>query len=352
MFRQITSAVAVVALVVLASVDAEAQQFKVVYDPSDSGVDPNGPVTVTTTGPIDLDIWAIAPNNPPSGPPCLDPNDGAEYCGWDLQVDATGGVVFDHLDPNAFVQDGNTPLVVFSVTATRFQANGGDAINSEWGNTRIGRLKAIINGDGAITLNGKAVVDGGLQLVNLAPIVWMNASLDFDGDTIPDSADSCPTMVDLSDDTDGDGVDAACDTCPSVANAQVSAPDVWMTLTSMQRDDDGDGTGNACDFKYEGNTGTLIGPVDTADMRNSTFKNVSGSDCGASGAKICGQFDHDGLGSFVGPSDVSLLRARSFTQNGPTCAACAGPFSEPLGTGNATAGQPIQCGNLGATPCP
>jgi hypothetical protein len=80
-------------------------------------------------------------------------------------------------------------------------------------------------------------------------------------------------------------------------------------------------------------------------------KNVNGANCGQSGAKICGQFDHDESGTFIAPQDVSALRARVTTTNGPTCAACAGPFSEPLETGNATAGQPIQCGNLG-TPCP
>jgi hypothetical protein len=73
---------------------------------------------------------------------------------------------------------------------------------------------------------------------------------DFDGDTIPDAVDNCPTVANLDQadvdedgigdccdadepDADGDGVADACDNCLNVYN-----PD--------QLDTDGDGTGDAC----------------------------------------------------------------------------------------------------------
>ena len=173
--------------------------------------------------------------------------------------------------------------------------------------------------------------DGCLDPADPAPLV---PSTDPDLDFLGTDCDSCPTVANATqDDADTDGVGDACDTCVGLFNPPVDAASVqaWMTLVSGQRDDDGDGTGNRCDFKYAGNAGTLISGIDVSDMRASVFTDLSLSTCGTSGDKICAQFDHDELGGLVAPSDVGLLRNRTFTPNGPSCGAACDPLASPLG---------------------
>jgi hypothetical protein len=158
--------------------------------------------------------------------------------------------------------------------------------------------------------------------------VYLNA--DTDGDGIADVMDSCPAVFNSGNDVDGDSVDDVCDTCAGVFNPAVPTASIapWMTLVSGQRSDDGDGTGNRCDFKYSGNAGTFIAPVDVTDMRNSAAHLRSLSNCGLNGLKVCGQFDHDELGAVIAPADVTALRNRVATSNGPNCgAACTPPFN-------------------------
>ena len=175
----------------------------------------------------------------------------------------------------------------------------------------------------------------------------LHASTDFDGDGVADALDNCPTVPNPAQDdsSDGDGVGDDCDTCLGVFNppfAGIVTPN--MTFVNGQRDDDGDGTGNRCDFKYAGNAGTLIAPLDVSDMRSSVFSLIQLNTCGLPGNKNCAQFDHDEVGALVAPADVSALRARVFTTNGPSCGVvCTPPFSEPL-SGSPTVGDPICVG--------
>lgn len=196
------------------------------------------------------------------------------------------------------------------------------------------------------------------------PDIYYDQVIDTDGDGILDPDDSCPTVANATPaDVDNDGVDDACDTCVVSTNPNdycygANAPDCavnpaladptsvdedfpngWMTLTSGQRDDDGDGIGNWCDFKYSGNTEPLIGAEDVDDMQDSVFKHRDGTDgdCGdippppAVQDKVCGQFDHDGLGILVAPFDVSLLNQRVSFANGPSCGTACDPLAAPLG---------------------
>ena len=181
----------------------------------------------------------------------------------------------------------------------------------------------------------------GNWLVRSAP----PSSIDFDGDGVEDFFDNCPTVPNgTQGDIDSDTVGDFCDTCIVLPNPPPVSPDPFMTLVSGQRDDDADGVGNRCDFKYEGNAGALIAPIDVSDMRASVFNPIGGIDCGLSGTKVCAQFDHDEVGSLIGPLDVTMLRNRVFTTNGPSCGAPCDPlggFSGTIGSGSEIFGKAI-----------
>ena len=169
-------------------------------------------------------------------------------------------------------------------------------------------------------------------------------SVDFDGDGICDADDNCPTVVNSGQtDDDVDTVGDACDNCLGLSNPPFAGLLLGnMTLVSGQRDDDGDGVGNRCDFKYDGNVGTLISGIDVSDIRNSVFTGIALSTCGATGTKNCAQFDHDEVGTLVGPGDVSALRARMFTTNGPS--GTAPPFGGAIGSGSEIVGWAVCSG--------
>lgn len=221
-------------------------------------------------------------------------------------------------------------------------------------------LAALINADptlsalgiSALSIANRLVVAGGtISNVLITDPGFLSCTAggglgDFDCDGLADFEDSCPTVPDVGD-GDGDGVDDACDTCPLHPNPPVPAGQVapWMTLVSGQRDDEADGIGNRCDFLY-GNPNVLISPLSVSDMRVSVFKPVSGTNCGVPGTKICGEFDHDEVGSVIGPGDVSALRQRVFTLNGPSCGSACDPFevpgfSGPIGSANEILGKAI-----------
>jgi hypothetical protein len=48
-----------------------------------------------------------------------------------------------------------------------------------------------------------------------------------------------------------------------------------------------------------------VSPIDVADMGSSVLHARPAMDCGSSGTKRCGQFDHDGLGAFVAPGKAT-----------------------------------------------
>jgi hypothetical protein len=77
------------------------------------------------------------------------------------------------------------------------------------------------------------------------------ASLDSDGDGVPDATDNCPDDANADQaDADADGVGDVCDNCPEVYN-----PD--------QTDTDGDGVGDACEPTP---VGGIIVPVDRLEL--------------------------------------------------------------------------------------
>lgn len=119
---------------------------------------------------------------------------------------------------------------------------------------------------------------------------------DFDGDTVPDASDNCPTVAnaDQADrdadgtgdccdpdepDADGDGVADACDNCPTVPNPG-------------QLDSDGDGVGDACpdcpDCDTDGD-----GIVNAADVCCNTPAGVAVDAAGRPIGDLDGDCDND-----------------------------------------------------------
>ena len=346
------------AAVVLYASSAGAQSsFTLYHSPDDSGTNLGAQtVAAGTATPVDINLWWETGSTPPGAQPCLD-GVGDEVCGWDIHATASGGIVFDDTASSGLSFDPGGADVIHSITANVFRANGGAFDFGETAQNRIGTLRILVSSaPGTVDVVGTGFVLSDLTLGPVpagAPVpetLVLISGGDFDGDGETDSTDNCPTVSNAAQ-TDGDldGVGDACDSCAGLANPPVDSASVqpWMTLLNGQRDDDGDGTGNKCDFKYEGNAGTLIAPLDVSDMRLSVFKLTSGANCGQTALKICGQFDHDELGALVAPGDVSLLRARVFTTNGPNCGAACDPtggFSDVIGSGFEVLGKAICTG--------
>jgi len=80
------------------------------------------------------------------------------------------------------------------------------------------------------------------------------ASVDTDGDSIPDSDDNCPAVSNFNQtDIDGDGIGDACDDDIDGDGAE-NSEDAFPEDENETKDDDGDGVGNNSDaFPQDGN---------------------------------------------------------------------------------------------------
>jgi subtilisin family serine protease len=118
---------------------------------------------------------------------------------------------------------------------------------------------------------------------------------DFDGDTVPDVDDDCPSVADVhQEDADTDGVGDACDPTPHGPDDDAdgvadTADDCVAVANPGQADADGDGLGDACDPTPHGPDGDGDGVPDARD------------DCVAVPNPGQADTDGDGLGDACDP---------------------------------------------------
>jgi len=135
---------------------------------------------------------------------CTGNGDGDELCGWQLRLDASGGMIIE-----AFTPAGT---VVGTSSALTLRANGLDAINPSAGPQPVGTVTVSSQGEGELRLTSGLAVGSTLFAQAIPDAILASTAIDADSDGVTDSADNC-TLVQNADqrDTNGDGYGNACD---------------------------------------------------------------------------------------------------------------------------------------------
>lgn len=315
-----------------------------VYHADTAGPNPGTPGVIPTGGSTVLQLFFDNGTTTSGSVPCRN-GDGDEVCGFDLHLQATGGVV---LDPGGFTPE---PGVVFTLTTTLLRVAGGNPSTGDLGPTKIGDLAVSAVDVGTVDVIANLWVDAGVGMnaVNSSLIAETGAGpLDTDGDGVLDASDNCPTVrngsaeagipnVGNQADGDGDGVGDACDNCVVVLNPRIpeASQQAFRTYTGDQVDDDADGYGNECDADFDNDPSSAVNFADVAEFSPSVFQPVSGSSCGSSGSNACARFDLSGAGgappadNFINFGDIARVGALFFvpvdTADRVACPSCPLP---------------------------
>lgn len=248
-------------LIVFAPLAVSAAE--VYHSPQDDGA-AGPPLGLSENGaPAELALYIDGgPGESAPADKCTGAGAGAELCGWDIAIVASGGVTID-----AFESDGE---VTFSIDEGRtLRLIGGDPFAPEAGPERIGTLTVSALAEGDLQVVGNLAAGSSLEVETIPGALLAGTAIQADGDT--------------------DGVADAEDNCTLVSN-----PD--------QRDTNGDGYGNACDADLD-NDGS-INFIDLGIMKAEFFGNYADAD-----------LNGDGFVNFV---DLGIMKDAFFGTPGPS----------------------------------
>lgn len=159
MRRLLRIAALIVCACLLAPVDAWAATPVVYASPADDGANPGIPVYVPLGGTLTLYLYGDGGGLASSSGVACEDGSGEEICGWDVLVEARGGVSFI-----AFRPEGD---IHHSLSANTLRFSGGDHQLGQLGATKLGELDIDTSAEGSVQLTGGQAVDAALELHDL-----------------------------------------------------------------------------------------------------------------------------------------------------------------------------------------
>lgn len=160
---------------------------------------------------------------------------------------------------------------------------------------------------GAHTVSLRAI-DSGENATSAQVQVTVSASMDSDGDTVPDGLDNCPVTANPGQaDGDGDGTGDACDSDDTDHDGFPNWSDNCDLVVNDQADEDADGIGDACDTcpRDSGNDEDHDGLCGDVDPCPDTADNVD-----ADGDRVCRNRDCDDSDAGVYPGATEACNGR------------------------------------------
>lgn len=151
-----------------------------------------------------------------------------------------------------------------------------------------------------------------LGLAICLPLFATAGEVDTDGDTIPDSADNCPTIMNAGQaDGDSDAIGDVCDNCSAIASDGVAFPSVPAGVNFCDIDSDGYGGPCDCDMIQPG---SLICQIIDFGVLATNFGMPPTS-------LLATDLDCDGITQI---SDFGIMSSGFGSPPGPSGLACAG----------------------------
>ena len=143
----------------LAATEAIAAQPVVYNSPADDGANPGTSVSFPLGGIQTLYLYGDGGSLVSSSGVVCEDGSGEETCGWDVLVEARGGVTFTEFRPASDIHHSLGPVTL------RF--NGGNHQLGQLGATKLGELDIDTSAEGSVQISGGQTVDAGLRLHDL-----------------------------------------------------------------------------------------------------------------------------------------------------------------------------------------
>lgn len=136
-------------------------QVRVYHSPGNDGLDPGGTAPVDPSSSVTLHLYIDNPGDETlTGSVCED-GDGSELCGYDLTLEALGGIQL-----TSFSEVADT---TFSLTQARLRLNAVEAIDGVVGPIHVGDLLINASTGTTVNLTAGSALDASLTLVPIAP---------------------------------------------------------------------------------------------------------------------------------------------------------------------------------------
>ncbi len=148
------------ALALLVASSPAGAQIAVFHSPNDDGVDPGGTISIPPSASATLHLYIDNPGTGTATGTVCEDGDGNELCGFDLTLEALGGIQF-----LTFSEVADT---AHSLTSTRMRLNVVEAISGVSGPIHIGDLTIDASVGTTVDLSGAEALDAALGSVPIA----------------------------------------------------------------------------------------------------------------------------------------------------------------------------------------